>query len=126
MEKCFYCGKKIEPGAAVTLNRRNEKVSACCSENCKEQATDFLRSGRRYRKFVLLLLLVAVGLMISQVANPQSNNFSVGLLLIGLTLLLFPYPIGLLFKPMGVRWGNWVVRILAVLAFIFAIVLFFI
>lgn len=115
---CDYCDKEIENGKDY------------CSAECRKRAYVFTKYYTRWKTLFTVLLVVsaaavAVGALMTTALNRLYPSFIImgcGMILFGLTMLVFPFASQNTFSRFGIRRALLVTRILGIIIAVLGIV----
>lgn len=92
-ERCVYCGKTLEAGGEPFEATVRSRKFHTCSASCKEETENYVRRDRQRKLWLyLILLLCAIGIIVSALGADTLFMYA-GILLAGIGFLAFPYPV---------------------------------
>ena len=122
--KCDYCHK-----AAIekipTENHVGSEARYYCSENCKEEITDYMNAAKKNGKLFIGLTLGSVLIMVIANGMISALNFDphymliitlITLIVIGITLIKLPFCTPLTIQLVGIKKSKIVARVLGLIA----------
>lgn len=115
MNKCIYCNKQTDLLLPVKTGKYDSsEIQNCCSEECVKKATVFYKTVRYSLPVFAVLLFCSVGLMLARALEFTKNDLFLngGLLLLGATLIIFPFANGIEF--MGIKKSKIIMRFLGI------------
>lgn len=115
MKKCLYCNKEIE----------SKKI--CCDNNCEDSYNNFKNFVAKWKKLFCILILVSIIMVlvgsIFAIGKPiiGGSLLNLGIILMGVTIIIFPFATPETFKRLGVKKTLLIVRVMALALGIFAL-----
>jgi len=111
-KKCKYCNKPIAPANNINY----------CSDKCKKKAESFMAYYQKTKWIFYLLITMSVGFILIAGIIATLRNFTfIGLGLLGLTSLFFPFGTSLGNEIHGLKNEIIIVRILAIVLILLGI-----
>ena len=127
---CSYCGKKLE-GKSCYGSGDGKEEELYCSSECRDKHRTALESVRKNMKWFAAGIIVSVLLVLSSAflgaREKQSGKLTAGcgMLLLGLTVVLFPYCTPETYAMFGYVKTNRLGRVIGVLVAIFGLWMLF-
>ena len=94
-DQCTYCGKKLHDVAEEDrlYAKAIKRYFPVCSEACENEVTKYVENDKKHKKnFYTMLTVCAFTTLIGVIINRPIVAF-VGVVIGGLSFVLFPYPI---------------------------------
>lgn len=123
---CSYCGKEIT-GPAYYDGNEKEPSETYCSQACQQKHKEALQSIRKRMKWFAigivgsLLLIFSAAFMASAGKGGHSLAGGGGMILLGITLVLFPYCTPETYQKLGYVKASWLGRGLGILTGAFGV-----
>lgn len=93
--QCIYCGKSLKgiDDEEKLYAKAIKRYFPVCSSECESEVTKYVESDRKYKKhFYTMFTVCAFTTLIGVLINRPIVSF-VGVIIGGLSMVLFPYPI---------------------------------
>ncbi|MDO4540757.1 MAG: hypothetical protein Q4B48_06640 [Syntrophomonadaceae bacterium] len=121
--KCFNCGKQAVSRITrdfIAEGNKKSVVIFCCSDECKEQIDDFVEyNNKNYRSFIWVgsfcLLLLLASYILCRINPSFLGMVYVAIILFGVTFLRYPFATWKVYRLMGLKRLQQVIRIVAVI-----------
>lgn len=118
MKKCEYCAKELE----------SYHLQYCKDTDCEERAMKFYTTRNKYEKLFGVINIIGItaimGGLIAAMFTPFIGNFVVAgaLILLGITVMIFPFAPDSFYKQHRIRKTAIIVRIFAAAMLIAAVI----
>ncbi|MDF2855357.1 MAG: hypothetical protein K0Q87_1208 [Neobacillus sp.] len=120
MDQCIYCNKKIEVPYTIIITNNNSQI--CCSEECMKKASSFYNHFMKSKPYFYVSIFLSLGLILSGAivdAIMSSHRLlavllAAGFILLGVTLLLFPFATPESFDKWGIKKTAKIVKALGI------------
>lgn len=94
-DQCIYCGKKLKDidEDDKLYAKAIKRYFPVCSEDCENEVTKYVENDKKHKKhFYTMFTVCAFTTLIGVLINRPVVSF-VGVIIGGLSMVLFPYPI---------------------------------
>ena len=124
--KCDYC-HKVAIEKIPAENNTGLEARYYCSDNCKEEITDYINAAKKNGKLFIGLTLGSVLIMVIANGMVSALNFDphymliitlIALIVIGITLIKLPFCTPLTIQLIGIKKSKIVARVLGLIAVI--------
>ncbi|MDR3644173.1 MAG: hypothetical protein P4M02_03765, partial [Clostridia bacterium] len=110
MGKCTYCGRAVETPFAAKAEGDSDILS-CCSSECLEKAQRFYRFTKKGMAGFIVGMLLSIILIMAGALNEAYTGslrlleilMPAGFMLLGATILFFPFATPQTFELMGIK-----------------------
>ena len=110
--QCAYCGIWTDDNIPLLIefSKKHRKQAFCCSDECKYKAILFYKHMKRMYPLFLVLITISVIVFIAGIF--YFMLFSLGLLLLGVVVFIFPFATYEQFAEYGVKKTVRLIRII--------------
>lgn len=117
--KCKYCNK--------TFNQiESDNIKEYCSVECMKKSNCFFIFYKKYKVIYFFLILFSViFLMLPAFEIANKSLVPYGLLLLGITLLIFPFPTPQGVEKYGLQKSKIIVRIISIIPILLGVWIYF-
>ena len=127
-KRCLWCGKETgESPRQITLPAKRSaspgESAIVCSEDCGQYALETLQSVRK--NSYLFMIGIVSGLVLAVLGGFSRALRPAGVLVIGLTVLLFPFVTPQTVQIFGLQKGMLLGRVIGIILVVMGVILFF-